>query len=79
MIFVTPRIIRNYIGNVELSEPSEETAGAPEAKKVEAAPAQAPAAAPAAAPAPAQEAAPAEPAAAPEAPAPEAPAEGDWN
>ncbi|MBR5692214.1 MAG: type IV pilus secretin PilQ [Fibrobacter sp.] len=81
VIFVTPRIIRNYIGNVELSEPSEETAGAPEAKKVEAAPAQqsAPAAAPAAAPAPAQEAAPAEPAAAPEAPAPEAPAEGDWN
>lgn len=77
VIFVTPRIIRNYIGNVELSEPSEETAGAPEAKKVEAAPAQAPAAAPAAAPA--QEAAPAEPAAAPEAPAPEAPAEGDWN
>ena len=81
VIFVTPRIIRNYIGNVELSEPSEETAGAPEAKKVEAAPAQqsAPAAAPAAAPAPTQEAAPAEPAAAPEAPAPEAPAEGDWN
>ena len=80
VIFVTPRIIRNYIGNVELSEPSEETAGAPEAKKVEAAPAQAPAAAPAtAAAASAQEAAPAEPAAAPEAPAPEAPAEGDWN
>ena len=81
VIFVTPRIIRNYIGNVELSEPSEETAGAPEAKKVEAAPAQqsAPAAATAAAPAPTQEAAPAEPAAAPEAPAPEAPAEGDWN
>jgi type II secretory pathway component GspD/PulD (secretin) len=81
VIFVTPRIIRNYIGNVELSEPSEETAGAPEAKKVETAPAQqsAPAAAPAAASAPTQEAAPAEPAAAPEAPAPEAPAEGDWN
>ena len=81
VIFVTPRIIRNYVGDVQLSEPSEETAGAPEAKKVEAAPAQqsAPAAAPAAAPAPAQEAAPAEPAAAPEAPAPEAPAEGDWN
>ena len=79
VIFVTPRIIRNYVGDVQLSEPSEETAGAPEAKKVEAAPAQqsAPAAAPAAAPA--QEAAPAEPAAAPEAPAPEAPAEGDWN
>lgn len=81
VIFVTPRIIRNYVGDVQLSEPSEETAGAPEAKKVETAPAQqsAPAAAPAAAPAPAQEAAPAEPAAAPEAPAPEAPAEGDWN
>jgi type IV pilus assembly protein PilQ len=89
VIFVTPRIIRNYVGNVELSEPSEETDGsaAPEAKKVEAAPAQqstpaaAPAAAPAAepAPAPAQESAPAEPAAAPEAPAPEPAAEGDWN
>jgi len=77
VIFVTPRIIRNYVGDVQLSEPSEETAGAPEAKKVEAAPAQQ--SAPAAAPAPAQEAAPAEPAAAPEAPAPEAPAEGDWN
>ena len=77
VIFVTPRIIRNYVGDVQLSEPSEETAGAPEAKKVEAAPAQQ--SAPAAAPAAAQEAAPAEPAAAPEAPAPEAPAEGDWN
>jgi type IV pilus assembly protein PilQ len=91
VIFVTPRIIRNYVGNVELSEPSEETDGstAPEAKKVEAAPAQqsapaaapapAPAAAPAAAPAPAQESAPAEPAAAPEAPAPEPATEGEWN
>ncbi|MBO6082005.1 MAG: type IV pilus secretin PilQ [Bacteroidales bacterium] len=80
VIFVTPRIIRNYVGNVELSEPTEETAGAPEAKKVEAAPAAAPAPAPAPAAAPAAEPAPApaEPAAAPEAPAPEA-AEGDWN
>ena len=80
VIFVTPRIIRNYVGNVELSEPSAETAGgaAPEAQKVEAAPAAAPAPAPAAEPAPAAAEAPAEPAAAPEAPAPEA-AEGDWN
>ena len=76
VIFVTPRIIRNYVGDVQLSEPSEETAGAPEAKKVVSANniyAQDEAAAPA------QESAPAEPAAAPEAPAPEAPAEGDWN
>ena len=92
VIFVTPRIIRNYVGDVQLSEPSEETAGAPEAKKVEAAPAQqsapaapaAPAAQPAAQPAPAAQTAPqAEPApaAAPEAPAPEAPAaeSGDWQ
>ena len=59
VIFVTPRIIRNYVGNVELSEPTEETAGAPEAKKVEAAPAAAPAPAPAPAAAPAAEPAPA--------------------
>jgi type IV pilus assembly protein PilQ len=36
VIFVTPRIIRNYIGNVEISEPSEETSGsAPELKPVD--------------------------------------------
>lgn len=39
VIFVTPRIIRNYIGNVDISEPSREQSGAaPEAKKAEAAP-----------------------------------------
>jgi len=50
VIFVTPRIIRNYVGNVDLSEPSAETAdqGAPEMKKVEQPAAQsAPAAQPA--------------------------------
>jgi type IV pilus assembly protein PilQ len=89
VIFVTPRIIRNYIGNVELSEPSAEVGeqGAPQMQKVDApaaqpAPQAAPAAEPAAqpapaaepAPAPAQEPAPAaEPAPAPE-PAAEAPA-----
>ena len=36
VIFVTPRIIRNYIGNVDISEKSEETAGAaPELKPVD--------------------------------------------
>ena len=35
VIFVTPRIIRNYIGSIETSEPSDEKGGAPEAKKVE--------------------------------------------
>ncbi|MCQ2098062.1 MAG: type IV pilus secretin PilQ [Fibrobacter sp.] len=41
VIFVTPRIIRNYVGNMDLAEPTRETSGgnaAPEAKKVEAAP-----------------------------------------
>lgn len=80
VIFVTPRIIRNYVGDVQLSEPSEETEGssAPEAQKVSAASAAqpAPAAQPAAEPAPE---APAEPAAAPEAPAPEQSEGGDWN
>ena len=82
VIFVTPRIIRNYIGNVDISEPAAEVKDqeAPQATKVEqpaaqeAAPAaeSAPAAEPA--PAPAQEPAPAaEPAPAPE-PAAEAPA-----
>jgi type IV pilus assembly protein PilQ len=88
VIFVTPRIIRNYIGNVDLSEPSAETQGeeAPQMQKVEqpapaAQPAQqaAPAAQPAAQPAPAAEPAPApaqEPAPAAEpAPAPEPAAE----
>lgn len=83
VIFVTPRIIRNYVGNVEISEPTAEKASAPEAKKVEAAPAKAePAkAAPAAEETPKAEpvAAPAkqETAAAPEAPAAET--EGDWE
>ena len=92
IIFVTPRIIRNYIGDIELSEPSAEVGGAPEAKKVE--PAAAPAApaeeeapaeepvvetAPAAQPAAPQQSAPAaEPAAAPAAPAPAESVE-DWN
>ena len=37
MIFVTPRIIRNYIGNVDISEKSEATSSvaAPELKPVE--------------------------------------------
>ena len=37
MIFVTPRIIRNYIGNIPISEKSEEISGnaAPELKPVE--------------------------------------------
>ena len=85
VIFVTPRIIRNYIGNVDLSEPSAETQGdaAPQMQKVE--PQPAPAAQPAAQPAPAAPQAQAQepaPAAAPapqaepaqEAPAAEAPA-----
>lgn len=41
VIFVTPRIIRNYVGNMDLAEPTRETSSenaAPEAKKVEAAP-----------------------------------------
>lgn len=98
VIFVTPRIIRNYVGNVDLAEPETEISGqseAPQATKVETAPAaDAPAAEPAAAEAPAAEPAPAEtPAAAeqapaeapaaeaaPEAPAPEEPAaDGDWQ
>ncbi|SOE79081.1 type IV pilus assembly protein PilQ [Fibrobacter sp. UWT3] len=63
VIFVTPRIIRNYIGNVELSEPSAEVAeqGAPQMQKVDAPAAQpasqaAPAAEPAAQSAPAADA-----------------------
>lgn len=56
VIFVTPRIIRNYIGNVDVSEPTREQSsnGSPEVKKVEpeAAPVQsAPAAEPVAQPA----------------------------
>ena len=41
VIFVTPRIIRNYIGNIPISEKSEETSGnaAPELKPVEDTPA----------------------------------------
>jgi type IV pilus assembly protein PilQ len=89
VIFVTPRIIRNYIGNVELSEPSVETQGeaAPQAQKVnQPAPQAAPAAQPApqaqeSAPAPAAEPAPAEePAAeAPAAPEPETETQDEWN
>ena len=58
VIFVTPRIIRNYIGNVDLSEPSAEMQGdaAPQMQKVEKPAAQsAPAAQPAAQSAPAAE------------------------
>jgi type IV pilus assembly protein PilQ len=67
VIFVTPRIIRNYIGNVDLSEPSAETQGeeAPQMQKVEQpAPAAQPAqqAAPAAQPAAQQQAPAAQPA-----------------
>ena len=35
IIFVTPRIIRNYVGSVELSEVADDLVGAPAAKKVE--------------------------------------------
>jgi type IV pilus assembly protein PilQ len=37
VIFVTPRIIRNYIGNVDISEKTEETTSvaAPELKPVD--------------------------------------------
>ncbi|MCQ2108031.1 MAG: type IV pilus secretin PilQ [Fibrobacter sp.] len=69
VIFVTPRIIRNYVGNVDISEApirinkdeKEEGKSAPEAKKVEEAPAQEtveqeqPATQPVEEPAPAQE------------------------
>ncbi len=83
VIFVTPRIIRNYIGNVDISEVSAEKgsapAAAPTAQKVEQKPAekQAPAAAPAAAPAK-QEAKPAA-SKAPAAPAPAKSDAGDWE
>ena len=43
IIFVTPRIIRNYIGSVELTEASESVDAAPQAKKVEQTPAAEPA------------------------------------
>ena len=44
VIFVTPRIIRNYTGNVDTSEPTVEKVGAaPEAKPVEAKPVAKPA------------------------------------
>ncbi|MCF0225363.1 MAG: type IV pilus secretin PilQ [Fibrobacter sp.] len=83
VIFVTPRIIRNYLGNIETSEPSTEKGEAPEAKKVEA---QTTNAAPAAEPAtpaeqPAQttsEPAPAAPAA-PEAPVAEDALDDNWE
>lgn len=93
VIFVTPRIIRNYIGNVDISEPAAEVKDqqeAPQAKKVEQ-PAQeaAPAAQPAAEPAPAPAAEPASaaeepaPAEEPAAAAPAVPAteevQDDWN
>ncbi len=71
IIFVTPRIIRNHVGDVQTSEPSELVAGeAPEAKPVEQ---EAPAAEPVAQPTP-QEAPAAKPVAQPapqEAPAAE--------
>ena len=35
IIFVTPRIIRNYVGSVELSEASADGKGVPAAKKTE--------------------------------------------
>ena len=72
VIFVTPRIIRNYIGSIETSEASAEKTAAPEAQKVEQKPAetkQAPAK---------QEAKPAA-SKAPAAPAPAKSDEGDWE
>ncbi len=42
IIFVTPRIIRNYVGSVELSEASDTMEGAPQAQKVERTPAAEP-------------------------------------
>lgn len=86
IIFVTPRIIRNYIGDVELSEP---TMATPEVQELEppatgklpsdqkAAPAAAPVAKPAALPS-TQTAKPAQPAKAPAAPQPVEEVE-DWN
>lgn len=82
VIFVTPRIIRNYIGNVDISEASSETTGnpapVPEAKKVEQKPAAA--AAPAKQQTPAAQQA-QKPAAskAPAAPAPSKSADSDWE
>ena len=89
VIFVTPRIIRNYIGDVDISEVSAEKGSAPAAvptaQKVEQQPAekQAPAAAPAKQQAPAaapakQEAKPAA-SKAPAAPAPAKSDAGDWE
>ena len=75
VIFVTPRIIRNYVGNMELSEPTREKSSeeAPEAKKVETAPEAKKVEAPAAEPVKEEQAAPvAKPVAAP-APAEPAP------
>ena len=77
VIFVTPRIIRNYIGSIETSEPSDEKGGAPEAKKVEQQPA-AKTAAPAAKPAAQQPAKQQSAAKAPAAPAPQA-SDSDWE
>lgn len=78
VIFVTPRIIRNYIGNIDLSEPTHEVSGQKKAQPAQ----QAPVAEPVAEPAPeasavesVAEPAPEAPAAEPVAePAPEAPA-----
>jgi type IV pilus secretin PilQ/predicted competence protein len=87
VIFVTPRIIRNYIGDVDISEVSAEKGSAPsapEAKKVE----QKPTAQAKPAAAPAQQQAPAAPAKqeekpaaskAPAAPAPAAKSDSDWE
>ena len=79
IIFVTPRIIRNYIGDVELSEPSlapnAANAEPPATGKLPSQPAPAKSAQPA--PAPQQQSAPAEQPKAPE--APEAEETEDWN
>lgn len=81
VIFVTPRIIRNYIGNVDISEASSEKSSAPEAKKVEQKPAekQAPAAAPAKQQAPAKQEAKPAASKAPAAPAPAEKSDSDWE
>ncbi len=84
VIFVTPRIIRNYIGSIETSEVSAEKNGAteaPAAQKVEQKPAEkkAPAAAPAKQQAPAKQEEKPAASKAPAAPAPAAKNDSDWE
>ena len=84
VIFVTPRIIRNYIGSIETSEVSTEKTGAteaPAAQKVDQKPAEkkAPAAAPAKQQAPVKQEEKPAASKAPAAPAPAAKNDSDWE